>query len=494
MIPLHMAGLLLQTTGLGTVPNAAAAIMPLVFIALLIDAFVVAIWYFIGVAINNSGVKASAMGEFYQFIGTAIMIGIIIGSLTTLSSIYYSSLSATKLMSPSSLNTLCTGIERTTSFDLLGKTGSLLSGPSNNQGSFPGLCSLANPSASSSLTDKLDYPLAATSVIVANLTNQTVANLNYSFTLDSWFGFLANLNPTVAICIDKTPAPGCIIPNPFITPLFTVEVSYAPYAGYNFILQNLSTYNTLLNLSVESFVVQLLVITIFLYIWPYILFAGFVLRSTFFTRRLGGLLIAAVITVLFIFPTVFAFEYIALGNGLNIGNNGTSTNGLNTTYGFNAITNIPAASGTGNYIVNFFVEPNVKSIALNYSCWPALNAIARNVSGFQNGFPKDGINPLFQAEGADIIYLALPGTQAVSGIAYLINNIFNSQPNYYLPAYCAPSDALRTFYALLNSYGIIGITSWLLPILNLVITISSMLGLSQLFGGDTQLAGLARLF
>ena len=211
-----------------TLPNASAQLMPLVFVALLLDAAIVAIWYYLGVLLNNNRVKGSAKGEFYQFIGTVIMIGMIIGTLVMLSSLYYSILGVTKLMNPSAISTMCTNIESTAQLNLIGSTNSLLSGPPSSTGTatFPGLCSLVGSGSSSSLTNKLDYPLSASAVIVANLTNQTVNNYNSSFTIDAWLGFLSQLRPVFGFCFDEPPlAIGCQIPNPILSPCSSSSLS-----------------------------------------------------------------------------------------------------------------------------------------------------------------------------------------------------------------------------------------------------------------------------
>jgi hypothetical protein len=66
-------------------------------------------------------------------------------------------------------------------------------------------------------------------------------------------------------------------------------------------------------------------------------------------------------------------------------------------------------------------------------------------------------------------------------------------PLLLVPVSCSPNGALATFFALLNSYGLIGVISYFIPIINLIIMLTALIGLSGLFGGDTELAGLAKL-
>ncbi len=476
-----------------TLPNASAQLMPLVILALLLDSAVIVIWYYLGVLLNNSTVKGSAMGEFYQFIGTVIMIGIIIGSLSMLSSIFYSTMGLTNLMSPSTISNLCTQIQSSSQLDIIGKTNSLLSGPTTGTSMFTGLCSLVASGGQSSLTQQLDYPLAAVAVVMANVTNQTAANLNYSFTIDSYLGFLSQLSPTIGLCFDPAEqGVPCLAPIPADPPAFLLNLAFTPYYGYGLLLDNLGTVNTILNLAVSSFIIQMLLVTMFLYAWPYILFGGFVLRSTLFTRRLGGLLIAVAIVGLMVYPAVFSFEYLALGKGLQAGTGTGSPNGINSTYGFNTITSLPGASSTfpqsnalvgtsmpGNYVVNFFVEPNIKGISTYYGCWP-------NIAGHSTG--------LGLAEGSDVVQLLLPLSGLLSALQYLSDfSLGSSAPSFPLVAACTPASALSTFFAMMNTYGIIGLDAFVLPLINIAIAVTSISGLSGLFGGDTSLAGLSKI-
>ena len=482
-----LLGFLLQTS----LPNAYTQLMPLVILALLLDAMIVAVWYYIGVALNNNGIKGSAKGEFYQFIGTCLMVAIIIAVLVFASTAFSGTLNDTQLMSQTAIGSMCSNVMTTSPLDIIGKTNSLLSGPatSTGTGSFPGLCTLVS-STTPDITTKLDYPISATSVIIANLTNQTAANLNSSFTIDAWIGFLSALSPQLNLCIDKPPgAIPCLIPNPILSPLFELRYMNTPYAGYGMLLSNLGTFGTLLNFSVQSFVAQLLLLTIFLYTWPYLLFGGLVLRSTFFTRRIGGLLMAAAIAGLMIFPMVYAFEYLSIGHGIQqtaIG--GTSSNAAvaNAIYGYNAVTALPGANN-GNYVINFFVQPNIKTIANTLNCWPG----GAPSSVLTYGVPVP--TGLFAAETADIYSLLLPGIGLWNSLKGIYNLGTLSVPSMDLPVNCKPQAALNTFFALLNAYGLIGIDAYLLPLINLVIFITSVIGLSGLFGGDTELAGLSKL-
>ena len=123
------------------------------------------------------------------------------------------------------------------------------------------------------------------------------------------------------------------------------------------------------------------------------------------------------------------------------------------------------------------MQPSIENIALSNSCWP-------EIAGHHVA--------LIVAEVADIDTLQLPGYSMFSLVAAQLSSV-GAVPRFPLPATCYPDNAVKTFEGMLQSFGIIGITAYLLPVLNLVITLSAILGLSGLLGGDTSLAGIAKL-
>ncbi|MDE1868396.1 MAG: hypothetical protein KGH60_00285 [Candidatus Micrarchaeota archaeon] len=476
--------------------------------ALLLSGAIVAVWYFVGVLLQNNGIKASARSEFYQLIGTVVMVIVIVGVLTSFSAAFYSSLSSSDLLSSASVSGLCYQLAQNSQLQLLSSgQGSLLSQSqgtgqqscSNSaiypfeqqsqatlpQGQYGGICSLVDLQCTKpTLTQQLDYPLASTGVIIANLTNQTATNLNQSFVVDAFLGFLQNLRPYTEICVGlPPPSPQCLAPIPAPPRQFDLIMNFTPDAGYKLLTDNMNSFSALITSELESFVAQLVTVSIFLYMWPYILFIGIVLRSNFLTRKLGGLLMAIAIGLIMFFPAVYSIEYLTLGHGL--------PSGPNTSFGFNTVTALPSnalPSNTVDYTMNFFVQPNVKNIAMHNLCWP------ETVSTDSKGNPVPVSESVFSAEFSDIAYLLIPFSSIVATVtSFSGTTVPSSVPNIGLPANCQPQSALHTFYAILDSYGIIGITAFWLPVLNLFMTITAILGLSGLLGGDTSLGGLERL-
>ncbi len=471
--------------------NVKSDLIPLAFMALLFDSVIIGIWYIAATLLQNQGAKESAKNEFYQFVGTIVMISIIIFVITTFGVIFYNGLNSTSLMDSSSIYALCNGIAAHSQLGILNSnsvtshSASLLVQSSSSSASFPGLCSLVN--SPSSLTEMVDYPLAASGVIIANMTNQTANNMNSFFIYDAFLGFLETVSPTIMFC--GNPA-FLLCLGPLPTPIvFFLTVSFTPYKGISLIYKTLATLGSVLNIAFESFIVQLNFIAIFIYAWPYLLFIGIIFRATVFTRKIGGLFIAVAIGVILFYPSVFAIEYLSLGNGIGsaLTASSSSTISIASAYGFNSLlsentTYIPSSvynsiSNSYNpYVVNFYAMPQIKYAGKANGCWPP------------------GGN-LISAEAEDIAYLFIPFSSIASMINAAASSVISTDPikSFYLPSYCTPAAAADTLYTLMDEYGVISVSAYFLPIINILIVITGIIGLSGLLGGDTELAGLSRL-
>lgn len=469
--------------------NAQAAIVPLVIVALLVDAAILGIWYMLGYAIGNSSVKKTAVGEIWQLVGTAALISIVVFALVIFSSLFQSALNGSALMNSAALGSLSANIEATTQVSLLQSCAS--SAPSVS-GQGQGACGFSGPlntiitgNGPDALTSSIDYPLAAAGIIVENLTNQTVTNLNSMFVVDSYVGFLSTIQPTFTICIPAVAvAFDCLTPIPVPAPSVAFTWSGVPYAGLEMIYRGMGALGILFTSAAESFIMQLTFITIFLYAWPFLIFGGLVLRATPFTRKIGGLFIAVAIGALFFYPVVFSIQYMVLGHGF--GNVpvynpsdvfALSSTSISSIYGYNSIGTSPIGS-LPNQNLNFFVMPSVEQIAKANACWP----------------PGGSTQGALTAESYDILTQLIPGVSLIELAASLGGGLTGSYPTLILANQCAPQpNAMDTLFGFLDAYGAAGITAYLLPIMNLLITLSAIIGLSGLLGGDTELAGLSRL-
>ncbi|MCL4371970.1 hypothetical protein M1373_01485 [Candidatus Marsarchaeota archaeon] len=470
-----------------------SSLFPLIAIAIVLDGAIVGAWYMAGAILGNARVKSSAMTEFYQLIGTAVLVVLLVSVLVIFGDAFYSVTSSTALMNPANVLSLCNGINESSQLSVLNASKSLTGSSllfSKNPTGFPGLCNIV--AKQNTFTEKADYPLAASGVVIANLTNQTALNLNSYFIFDAFIGYLEHLSPQINICISpEPPSPisvQCMLPAPTEADLF-IHYQNSPYAGLRLVYKSLDSIGVLMTLALESFIAQLTLTSIFLYIWPYLIFGGVILRVLPFTRKIGGLLIAIGIGAILFFPLVFSIEYLYLGHGLGALMGYTpptsttpftyNSNDLGAYYGFgNLFTNstyyIPNSTGRP-YVTNFYVMPSVANATKSTGCWPA-----------------DG--NLLNAEVEDTSYLLIPFTGLATQLLALINHSVPVAPDISgLPQGCTETQALNGYYMLVRTYGVLGISAYFIPIINLIIVLSGIIGISGLMGGDTALAGLSKL-
>ena len=112
MIPIVMA---LMFSSLSSVQS---SLLFLVFIALFVDSVILAVWYLIGSLLNNSTVRASARNEFYQLAGTAILIFVVVFFIVLAGNLFYSSLSGTRLMNPTTISNTLVGLTENTTTNI----------------------------------------------------------------------------------------------------------------------------------------------------------------------------------------------------------------------------------------------------------------------------------------------------------------------------------------------------------------------------------------
>lgn len=440
-------------------------LLPLAVVALLIDAGIVSIWYIIGTLLNNSGVKASAKSEGSQLLGTAVMIAIILYALATFSMVFYSSLGGTALMSQTELSNMCTSLTSNSPLSILGSgKGSLLTSQSSNT---PGICDYINAGSGGTIDSRINYPLAASAVINANLTNQLAMQLNNIFIFGAFVGFYSSFGQTMGFGAIKPGGPG-------------VDISIYPYKGFEMVTSSLQALYSLLSLAIEIMIAKMLWFAVSLFVWPYLLFSGIILRSTLFTRKIGGLLIAIAVGMVFFYPAILSVEYLVLANPASYSSlnpylpSSSTQNPLSSLLYTEPANVIQSNTISQNYKLNLFILPQVDKIAKAEGCWPVGGSLIAGESeqiGLSLVPTSAIINPIMSLAGG-----AMPRAISDFGIAA-----------------CSANGAENTMFDLFEFYGITGITIYWLPLINILITLSGILGLSGLFGGDTSMMGLSKL-
>jgi len=439
-------------------------------LAILIGIFIVSFIYFAGSLLNSSRIKETAINELGQLIGTVIIAVIIIAIVEFFGSASVTALTANTIggniiqicqqLSNDQFNLVNSATSPTNT--ICAATNSIYSNIQNGGGSGIGTALFA------------DYDLMASYIIVANLTSQMAQNLDALYHYENYIGFLSTLTPSTTFCIAAPPALPmmCIIP---LTPrALSVSVSFTPYKGYTILKEISKPIETEAYMIFEIYLIELLSIITFIYAWPYLLAAGIILKASMFTRRVGGMLIGIVIGGLIIFPIIFLMEYASLNNA-TLGPIGASPNTI-------PIFTMNGLTLTGNYVVynsntiNFFVFPNATNIVNYYGCYPY------------------GGNIYLSELGISAYYM-IPGIGIYNLLAYAIGGaVTGSLPNIPLTVVsCQPQNALTLIFHFADLYGIIGVTGYILPIINILILISAIKGISQLMGGDTNLLGLGRL-
>lgn len=284
-------------------------------------------YYFIGVLLNNNKIKGTALTEVQQAIGTVILVMLIlalmfmIGSATSLS--YSTALSAGPNPVTSQISSICNNVLSHSQVSFLNSSATSINYPKDPPPGVPNyptlpeptsaVCSIVNGNSRlDPFTSNLDYGLAGSYVIVANLTNQSIEELNSVYNYDSVMFFLRSIQSYATVCEPSwcaIPAVGALQPREAETTLY-----YNLYKGYVFHRTIMPTIATQANLSIYLYMSQLALILILLVTWPYLLAAGILLRTFGLTRRAGGLIIAGVIVGTIIYPTLFLFQYSALNN------------------------------------------------------------------------------------------------------------------------------------------------------------------------------------
>jgi len=447
-------------------------------LAILIGIFIVSFIYFAGSLLNSSRIKETAINELGQLIGTVIIAVIIIAIVEFFGSASVTALTANTIggniiqicqqLSNDQFNLVDSNSITSPTNTICAATNSIYSNIQNGGGSGIGTALFA------------DYDLMASYIIVANLTSQMAQNLNALYQYENYIGFLSTLTPVTTYCEAAPPASlappllaaWCIVP---INPrALSLSVSFTPYKGYTILKEISKPIETEAYMIFEIYLIELLSIITFIYAWPYLLAAGIILKASMFTRRVGGMLIGIVIAGLIIFPIIFLMEYASLNNA-TLGPIGASPNTI-------PVFTMNGNTLTGHYVVynsntiNFFVFPNATNIVNYYGCYPF------------------GGN-IYLSELSISAYYMIPGVGIYNLLAYAIGGaVTGSLPNIPLTVVsCQPQNALTLIFHFADLYGIIGVTGYILPIINILILFSAIKGISQLMGGDTNLLGLGRL-
>lgn len=468
--------------------------LPVVVAAILLGFMIAALIYMGGSFLGIDRIKSMGLHEFGQALGTLVMTVIIIAVFAFLGSASVAFLASSTI--GQGLDNVCTQNIFAANTPLQILSGSP-TGPYTQSGTICNFEHTAFMNAQSGnpltgdITPYLDYNLVNSYVIIANLTNQTVDNLNSLYIYEGLTGFLSQLTSETGIC---EAGPLCSIP---LKKDFDVYLLYQPLAGYTMLNTITSPVETQAVFIFYMFMIQMLFALVFLFAWPYLLAIGIVLRSIVFTRKIGGLLMAAAVVGVAIFPIIYTIEYAVLqGGGNSIPIIGTNPTGLpRLTLLGKDFTNPPGSSGDWNsapYIIydtgalNFYVFPKIKFVLFQDGCWPTYANLPPPLGdGHRHATDLTGEELYDSSVYLDPFYPGGGWTGAVLG------TFVTRLP--VVPTMCTPDAAIQSAFDLTNIYGVIAIAGYVLPLLNVLIALSALKNVSALFGGETELVGIGRL-
>ena len=460
--------------------------LPIVAIAVLIGMSISGTIYLIGFLLNENGLRARGISEFGQSMAALVFTIMIIAILS-----FYGSVVSSTIVGGGvggAISKTCTTYLPYSSVNILQNAqiqipggSSVISTPTYS------ICNLINSAAkkgSSDITPHVDYGLASSYVIIANLTSQAASNLNGFYVYEEEVGFLSSLRGVYGIC---ETGPACLIPLQQASEgrILTVKASYAPFSGFGMLSLMTRPVETQAIFIFYSFTIQLIIILLLLQLWPWLLAAGAILRSISYTRTAGGLLMAIAVTSVIILPIIEMVQFAGLNGSVpltTIGNQkplpAFSVNGLI----LGGDKSIPSDVITYNSMnLNFYVFPSVTDVVNYNGCWP------QEVLG--------GVTPT-----SSILTEEVRDSLAIStvGVGYAIGFIFggflSSTPQSSIYGIgCTSSGAFNTAIAVTNIYGRMSVTGIMLPILDILIYIAAIRNISSLFGGDTSIAGIGKL-
>ncbi len=554
--------------------------IPVIFIAALLASGLAGIYYMIGWMLNNNKVKSSALREFEQAVGSILLVVIIVGVLLMVGTTESSFSTILGDNGRSDVYRICATYLVPGLHDILGQqTLNNYVGVDRNLPDFlqsnkhvsntycgsncpeptTAVCQYligsegpAGGSGSDQITQNIDYGLAATYVIVANMTSQSLGELNAIYNFESMIFFLRNVKLMIGECF---PSPACL--SPLSPPIQSAQLEYQPYFGYVLHRTVMPAITMQGTMTLYMLVLQLIIIIIILMFWPYLLAAGIILRTIPLTRRAGGLVISMTVVLVLVFPTLFLIEYSSLNNigaqpyagyseaqGMALCGYGlvaspgnplyqepalycyTSANELKISYIYKGLTppvglgaymikyntdKLPACTATNPYNgedpwsdkgpncyvkkdLSLYVLPNDADMIRLYSCYPEDSYGSLNRAAGSGG---DSILPLeIEIVGLELAKnAALPVTfiiGLISGQGLSWGLIGSALSGGTCLGHFQPANVIATITSLMNAYGIFTVAAFIIPVLNAMMLLSAMTGISSLMGGETTIIGLSR--
>ncbi|MGB9703207.1 MAG: hypothetical protein ACPLXS_00610 [Candidatus Micrarchaeales archaeon] len=429
--------------------------LPLILIAGILALGIVGIVYAIASAFNIEKLKTYASSEIPQVIATILFASIIViilkfGSMLLIS--YENSIlpqeslqkvceniknahSSLNFFTPS--NTAAYGLDAIYGFANTGDEGT------------PSICdTVSNPSGREPY-----YFLASSEIILLNNTVRLINFSNSIYVLHTVLSFFKELKNEIDI-------------NPVAT------ISFSPYAGFDPLASAVKGIEAdIIGYISFNFISITLLFFIYRY-WVTILIAGILLRTFSFTRKLGGFLIAFVISTIFITPLIYFLTYSVITKtwitplSMNpdpsikpvcpqVQQNPTPPENLPPGYGYYTTTISPSS-------------PYTTSLAYQGFCGCFWQPYNQNILFWE-------VKQFFLNLGSAL--LTLPSVTVFEGYSCNIDT----------------ATAYVTFLGSSEFMGKLAVETYLFPLISFFVTLANIIGLSWLFGGTTRIFGIEKL-
>ena len=435
---------------------------------ILLSFSVAGLLYMFGKMINDNNISARGINEAGQSVGTAIFAVAILSMMIFFGNFIYHSNLITGTIGKD-VGSMCAGFAYS-------QLDSISGNPTSN------ICALAASARTGSASSAINYPLEATYIITANLTNQAANNMNGFYQLEGLVAFLRNLKAVDTMC---EVGPACT--NPLIKPIIKLTVSSTPFAGDKVIHYIGVPLQKQAIIILYLFLIQQLLLLMLLNVWPYMLAAGILLRAIPLTRGAGGLLMGISLAAVIVLPMVMLIEYSMLNSAIPAGALagaspsdivGLTMNGLPV-----GQLNVPGSQYYNQPVSKGGTVITYNALTQNFYVFPN----STNVANYNNCYPIDGSMPAEIAK--DSIAMAGLGIVYSTGLGGFVP----STPTAPIGILCSPNDMIAAILAETQVYGMMSVAGFILPLLNILLVISAVKNISFLFGGDTDIAGIGRL-
>jgi hypothetical protein len=301
--------------------------------------------------------------------------------------------------------------------------------------------------------------------ILNNTKNESVQELQYLFSLSMRVGFLSKLGKYYDFSIPMNPA--CLTGECFTAFGF----SWSMWQGGSLVAESLDYVFSILIPMVSSFFAQLWALRfIQATLFPSLLALGIILRTFFFTRKTGGLLIAIAIGLYTIYPLM----YIMLAPYMDFPVHDFNYPDTDWTY---TVAAIPSCAGGGSPFLPGSVGPNAPW------CISAIGMLTYIIPGLPTAVGNFGmVNYMFR-NGCVNAAVDCPGSSCPSTPGYCSSN---PDPIVYA--------GMRSQYnGVLPTVGYMLVPAAFIPAIVILVTISFIRTLSPMLGGDVEIAGLTKL-